>query len=179
MKRMENELCRNRRWPLSWVSWKPWLVGALSAGLVFASGLGGALSLADEGEETGQVPELVDINTQAMCPSLEGLPKDVRSVKGFSHEAHAEKYLKGNGEFSLNKYDDSFTCSACHTKAKVREDLEGKDPCEILKAELSADGNKLKPKDFFHKSCLKCHKNMKKAGKATGPTSCKGCHGRK
>ena len=45
--------------------------------------------------------------------------------------------------------------------------------------ELKVSGGPAKLKDHFHKNCLTCHKALKKEGKPTGPTSCKGCHNRK
>ncbi|MCG8566286.1 MAG: cytochrome c family protein [Desulfobacterales bacterium] len=34
----------------------------------------------------------------------------------------------------------------------------------------------LKKKQVMNKTCLKCHRSLKKAGKPTGPTKCNGCH---
>ncbi|THB80632.1 MAG: cytochrome C [Desulfobacteraceae bacterium] len=34
----------------------------------------------------------------------------------------------------------------------------------------------LKSKQVMNKTCLKCHRSMKKAKQKTGPTSCKQCH---
>lgn len=34
----------------------------------------------------------------------------------------------------------------------------------------------LKKKQVMNKTCLKCHRAMKKAGNKTGPVSCSGCH---
>jgi len=34
----------------------------------------------------------------------------------------------------------------------------------------------LKKKQVMNKTCLKCHRAMKKAGDKTGPVSCSGCH---
>ena len=41
--------------------------------------------------------------------------------------------------------------------------------------ELKAQG-KLKKKYVMNKLCTKCHKETKKAGKKTGPTTCAKCH---
>ena len=41
--------------------------------------------------------------------------------------------------------------------------------------ELKAQG-KLKKKYVMNKLCTKCHKETKKAGKKSGPTSCAKCH---
>ncbi len=171
---------RERRWPLGWLSWRPWLTGMVCSVFILACAWGPVPAWAQGGRQGNEVPpEVVDINTQGMCPDIQGLPKDVKSVKGFSHRAHAERYLKGNSEFSPNRYDDSFTCAGCHTGAKGVEDLAGKDACTLLEAEITQHGETSRPKDHFHKSCLKCHRNMKKAKRPTGPTTCKGCHNRK
>ena len=42
---------------------------------------------------------------------------------------------------------------------------------EALKAE-----GKLKKKHVMNKLCTKCHKEKKKAGEKSGPTTCKKCH---
>ena len=34
----------------------------------------------------------------------------------------------------------------------------------------------LKKKQVMNKTCLKCHRALKKAGEKSGPTSCKKCH---
>jgi hypothetical protein len=41
--------------------------------------------------------------------------------------------------------------------------------------ELKAQG-KLKKKYVMNKLCTKCHKEIKKAGRKTGPTKCSKCH---
>ena len=42
-------------------------------------------------------------------------------------------------------------------------------------AELKAEG-KLKKKFVMNKLCTKCHKEKKKAGQKSGPTTCNNCH---
>ena len=42
-------------------------------------------------------------------------------------------------------------------------------------AELKAEG-KLKQKYVMNKLCTKCHKEKKKAGQPSGPTTCSKCH---
>jgi len=59
------------------------------------------------------------------------------------------------------------------------------DDCQICHAvfpqksgsikKLQADG-KLKKKHVMNKLCTKCHKEKKRAGQKSGPTSCKQCH---
>ncbi len=126
------------------------------------------------------IPDVIDINTQARCPSIKGLPKDIKEVKGFKHALHAEKYLKGNSAFSgYAGYTDDFTCRACHVGASRAEDISGDNVCDMIDQELNGGKKRLRPMELYHKMCLKCHKNMKKAGKTTGPVSCKGCHSKK
>ena len=36
--------------------------------------------------------------------------------------------------------------------------------------------DKLKAKQIMNTQCLKCHRDTKKAGKSSGPTSCTTCH---
>lgn len=42
-------------------------------------------------------------------------------------------------------------------------------------AAMKADGQ-LRNKQVMNKLCLSCHRNLKRAGKDTGPTTCNGCH---
>ncbi len=57
-------------------------------------------------------------------------------------------------------------CNACHSifpkAAGAIKDLKTK--------------KELKKKQVMNKTCIKCHKGMKKAGEKTGPTSCSACH---
>ena len=57
-------------------------------------------------------------------------------------------------------------CQICHT---VFPQKSGS--IEALKAE-----GKLKKKHVMNKLCTKCHKEYKKAGQKSGPTTCKKCH---
>ncbi len=41
--------------------------------------------------------------------------------------------------------------------------------------QMIADG-KLRSKEIMNKHCVKCHREMKREGKVTGPTSCTQCH---
>ncbi|MDM8537451.1 cytochrome c3 family protein [Desulfobacterales bacterium HSG17] len=41
--------------------------------------------------------------------------------------------------------------------------------------QLKEDGD-LRSKKIMNTLCMKCHRQMKKAGDTTGPTRCKGCH---
>ena len=69
----------------------------------------------------------------------------------FPHHLHQEKLVD---------------CQTCHA---VFEQKSGS--IEELKAR-----GKLKKKHVMNKLCTKCHKQTKKAGKKTGPTTCSKCH---
>ncbi len=116
------------------------------------------------------IPEYVDINTQKSCPDIKGLKKDIKHVNHFTHEAHIEM---------LKKEKKGFVCATCHKGAKSEADILKENKCKRLEQELNEAGGPAKLKDYFHSTCLKCHKDLKKEGKKTGPVSCKGCHGRK
>ena len=57
-------------------------------------------------------------------------------------------------------------CSACH-------DLFPQEDGAIERLKASGE---LKQKQVMNKQCTKCHKQFKKEGKKTGPTTCKSCH---
>ncbi len=126
--------------------------------------------LANSECKTDKIPEYVDINVQAACPDMEGLKKDKKKVLHFSHKAHIDM---------MSKSGEKFVCATCHKTATSEKDIFETDKCERLKKELDKDGGAGKLKNHFHGMCVKCHKTLKKAGKQTGPTSCKGCHNRK
>ncbi len=123
------------------------------------------------------IPEIIEINTQAIAPPIPGLPKDKKQVKSFNHRQHATEYLPGNSEFS-SSFSDDFTCKACHLQADTPESINSTPASVRLTESLDKNGGPNSLKKYFHNICLTCHKNMKKAKKTTGPTSCKGCHKR-
>jgi len=128
---------------------------------------------------TMAVPETLNLNMQVNHSDIEGLPKDVKSVNNFSHAKHANQYLKGNSAYAATPFKDDFTCAACHLGSESRESITGSNPRERIMAALNAEGGPQKLKSYFHGICRTCHNNMKKAGIATGPSKCSGCHSRK
>lgn len=126
--------------------------------------------------DQANTPETIDINIQATCPELPDIAKDKKEVKNFKHAAHAE-YLKGNQQFSAHPYTDDFTCAACHLGAGNQAAIVSQPACDRLGNTINANGGGKNYKKFIHGICVSCHKQMKKAKKATGPTSCKKCHG--
>ena len=63
-------------------------------------------------------------------------------------------------------------CKSCHHTWDGEGALKKCSECHKAKK----DGKALGIKTALHKACKDCHKDLKKAGKKTGPTSCKGCH---
>jgi hypothetical protein len=63
-------------------------------------------------------------------------------------------------------------CKTCHHTFKGEGAPQKCSECHKAKK----DGKKLDIKNAAHKTCRGCHRGMKKAGKKTGPTPCKGCH---
>jgi len=155
--------------------WKPWLFSVLAVVCLLLMGMQGKV-MADDGSAEKGFIEAMDINLQAECPSMQGLPEDRKDVKGFNHKAHAREYLKGNSSFSDVQYDDDFTCAACHPGAGSQDEILREPVCNRLSGALAAAGGPQNLKKYYHKTCLGCHRNMHKAGKATGPVRCKGCH---
>ncbi len=131
---------------------------------------GATKEVKDQALSKTKVPEFVDINTQASCPDMKGLKKDIKHVNHFTHAAHIEM---------LKKEGKDFVCATCHKGVKSEEELLKEDKCQRMEMELKETGGPAKLKNYFHSTCLKCHKELKKQGKDTGPVSCKGCHGRK
>ncbi len=155
--------------------WKPWLFGLLAVVCLLLMGMQTKIMAGDGSAEEG-FAEVVDINLQAKCPSMQGLPEDLKDVKGFNHTAHAKEYLKGNSSFSAAQYDGNFTCAACHPGIISQDEISREPVCDRLSGALAAAGGPKNLKKYYHEACLGCHKNMHKAEKTTGPVKCKGCH---
>jgi Cytochrome c7 and related cytochrome c len=74
---------------------------------------------------------------------------------------------KGAVDFSHKLHQDATgDCSTCH-------DVFPKEAGVIKN--LIVQGT-LKKKQVMNKTCIKCHRTMKKAGEKTGPTKCSACH---
>jgi len=74
---------------------------------------------------------------------------------------------KGNIDFPHHLHQNVIgDCNACHN---VFPQTAG-----IIKDLITQ--KKLKKKQVMNKTCIKCHKEKKKAGEKTGPTKCSQCH---
>jgi hypothetical protein len=74
---------------------------------------------------------------------------------------------RGNVPFPHHQHQEKLVdCQICHAtfeqKAGSIQELK--------------DQGKLKKKHVMNKLCTKCHKQMKKTGEKSGPTTCKKCH---
>jgi hypothetical protein len=95
----------------------------------------------------------------------------------FTHKKHNVDYkipcadchhVYKDGKNVWKEGDEVQKCEACHTGAKPsKEELQG-----------MSDEDKIKGYHYYaiHENCKGCHKDLQKAGKPTGPTSCKDCH---
>lgn len=73
----------------------------------------------------------------------------------------------GNITFPHHLHHDVVNdCMVCHVDF-------AKEPGSLQAAK---DKGALKKKQVMDKTCLKCHKERKKAGETHGPVSCSGCH---
>jgi hypothetical protein len=76
-------------------------------------------------------------------------------------------------QFAHKKHADAFKdCKTCHHTWKEGENVKKCVECHTKDSKVDA-------KKAFHGSCRGCHREMKKAGKATGPTPCTKCHAKK
>jgi hypothetical protein len=57
-------------------------------------------------------------------------------------------------------------CDTCHSLY----------PQEAGSIDRLKERNQLKPKTVMNQQCTSCHREKKRSGQSTGPTTCKGCH---
>jgi hypothetical protein len=76
-------------------------------------------------------------------------------------------------EFAHKKHADAVKdCVKCHHTTKAGAKVQKCVDCHSKLTKVTAY-------KAFHNSCKNCHRDMKKAGKATGPTACTKCHPKK
>ena len=106
-------------------------------------------------------------------------PKHKKTLVTFTHKRHNVNYkitcaechhVYEAGKNVWKEGDEVKKCDACHTEAKAPKAKKGEP--KLSKAE--------KIKKYYysaiHANCAGCHKELKKAAKPTGPTTCKECH---
>jgi len=118
-----------------------------------------------------QAPETITMNSKVY-------PKHKKSLVTFTHKKHNVDYKIGCTECHHNyvggknvwkKGDEVKKCDACHSEAKKPKGVKLSKKEKIKKYHYSA----------IHENCKSCHRKLKKQGKPTGPTACKGCHPKK
>jgi hypothetical protein len=123
-------------------------------------------------------PDKITINAQDEYSAII-TKKDKKKVENFPHRMHQEKFLTGNEQYSNFKYSDDYTCAGCHHTTKPGEQPISCLKCKDVNKMLAKVGGADKFEKIYHENCRdKCHKNMAKAGKKSGPTKCKDCHGK-
>ena len=76
-------------------------------------------------------------------------------------------------QFGHKKHVDALKdCKKCHHTWKEGAKVKKCVDCHTKDSEVTAY-------KAFHASCKNCHRDLKKAGKATGPTLCTKCHPKK
>ena len=82
-----------------------------------------------------------------------------------------DKYKEA--QFSHKKHADTLKdCKKCHHTWKEGEKVKKCVECHTKDSKVNAY-------KAFHTTCRNCHRDLKKAGKETGPTSCTKCHPKK
>lgn len=121
---------------------------------------------------TQQAPDTITMESKLF-------PTHKKSLVTFTHKKHNADYkvacadchhVYTEGKNTWKEGDEVKKCDACHTEAKAPKAKEGEP--KLSKAE--------KIKKYYysaiHGNCAGCHKDLKKAAKPTGPTTCTKCH---
>lgn len=122
-------------------------------------------------------PEKINLNAQESNPKVI-TKKDAKKVEGFPHKVH-QTGLKGKQKYAVNKFEDDWTCGACHHTSKKGEQPTACLNCKEVNKMLEKVGGADKFEKIYHDTCRDgCHKAMEKDKQKTGPTKCKDCHGK-
>jgi hypothetical protein len=79
-------------------------------------------------------------------------------------------------QFPHKKHADAYKdCKTCHHTWKEGENVKKCGECHKKETKDSA----VNLEKAFHNNCRNCHRDLKKAGKPTGPTLCTKCHPKK
>ena len=98
-----------------------------------------------------------------------------KGIVTFTHKKHNVDYkipcadchhVYKDGKNVWKDTDPVQKCAACHKEAKAPKGDKTPKAEKIVKYYYSA----------IHANCSGCHKDLKKAAKPTGPTTCKECH---
>lgn len=90
-------------------------------------------------------------------------PGKLQKTVPFAHSKHATvKCETCHHTLAKDKVAKKCTTSGCHDSLEFRDAANAKDIKLVENA--------------YHNQCIKCHKDLKKAGKPTGPSACGKCH---
>ena len=121
-------------------------------------------------EATQEVPDTVKMES-AVYKSHK------KPIVVFTHKKHAQDYgiactdchhVYKDGKNTWQEGDAVERCDSCHSKDKPSP--------EERKAMSEAEKMAAFHYEAIHENCKACHKDLKKAGKPTGPISCTKCH---
>jgi cytochrome c553 len=120
---------------------------------------------------TGTCPDTITMESKLF-------PTHKKTLVNFTHTKHNVDYkiactdchhVIKDGKNTWKEGDAVQKCAECHKEAKAPT---GADAPKLSKAE--------KIKTYYysaiHENCVGCHKELKKAAKPTGPTTCAKCH---
>ncbi|MBN1842196.1 MAG: cytochrome c3 family protein [Deltaproteobacteria bacterium] len=116
-----------------------------------------------------------------MTMNSKAYDKHKKALVTFTHKKHNVDYkiscadchhVYECGKNVWKEGNDVQKCDVCHSQAKAPT---GKDAPKLSKKEKIAKYHY----SAIHENCVGCHKDLKKAGKPTGPTACKQCHPQK
>ena len=109
--------------------------------------------------------------TAACLFTLAGLMAAGLTAGGAEQKGAAEIVLgggnRGDVSFPHQQHQDTLgDCQICHAVFPQQ-----KGAIDTLKAH-----GRLKPKEVMNKQCTRCHRDRKRAGEKSGPTTCSSCH---
>jgi predicted CXXCH cytochrome family protein len=85
--------------------------------------------------------------------------------------------MKGSVTFNHKVHAAAIECTKCHHTWKKEA---SKTPPKCTDCHKASDTSEKGLKRAYHKLCMDCHKDLKKQGKKTGPTTkCSECHASK
>jgi len=119
-----------------------------------------------------------------VATKVQDVPDEI-NIYSDTYEKSKKKHKYAPTPFTHKKHnvDYKIPCTECHHVYEGGKNLykEG-DPvqkCSECHDVKKSEGKKKNLMLAYHKNCQGCHKDLKKAGKKTGPIKCKDCHVKK
>jgi len=99
--------------------------------------------------------------------------QEVKDVFTIEHPDQHTKDIYQGIQYPHKKHADAVkNCKECHHTWKEGENVKKCVECHTKDSKITAY-------KAFHDNCRNCHRDLKKAGKAAGPTICTKCHAKK